>query len=61
MKRGAKRNGGPDYVGAFCFESSLPFDPFDFAQAGSFARNDRERNAMAQKCYVLPEKLATPF
>jgi len=25
-----------------------------------FARNDRERNPMPQKCYVLPEKLATP-
>ena len=24
------------------------------------SRNERELNAMAQKCYVLPEKLATP-
>ena len=24
------------------------------------ARNERELNAMGQKCYVLPEKLATP-
>ena len=24
VKRGAKRNGGPAYVGAFCFDSSLP-------------------------------------
>ena len=26
VKRGAKRSGGPDYVGAVCFDSSLPFD-----------------------------------
>ena len=26
MKRGAKRNGGPAYVGAFCFDGSLLFD-----------------------------------
>ena len=26
VKRGAKRNGGPAYVGAFCFDSSLELD-----------------------------------
>jgi len=36
VKRGAKRNGCPAYVGAFCFYSSLPFDPFDFAQGRLF-------------------------